>query len=232
MPLRALIFDVDGTLAETEEAHRQSFNQAFADAGRDWRWDVDTYRDLLRVTGGQQRIRHFLDTIGASAAPDEIAALHVRKNRLYAERVAAGGVEQRPGVARLIGEARARGLRLAIATTTSRANLDALLAHLFAADAAGWFAAIVAGEDVAHKKPHPEVYARTLTQLGIMPREAVAIEDSRNGLVAASACGIATIVTPSVYSAGEDFGGAALVCRDLDAPPVDVELLARIVETA
>lgn len=232
MTLRALIFDVDGTLAETEEAHRQSFNAAFAAAGHGWHWDVDTYRALLRVTGGQQRIRHFLDTIGAEATLDEIAALHASKNRRYAERVAGGGVARRPGVARLIADARASGLRLAIATTTSRSNLEALLVHLFAPDAVGWFAAIVAGEDVAAKKPDPEVYVRTLAQLGVTAGEAVAIEDSRNGLLAAAACGIATIVTPSFYSRGEDVSGAALVCRDLDEPPVDVPLLTTLVERA
>ncbi|QXQ05960.1 HAD-IA family hydrolase [Sphingosinicellaceae bacterium] len=226
MGLRALIFDVDGTLAETEEAHRAAFNQTFAEAGRDWYWSVDAYRDLLRVTGGQQRIAHFLTTIGETATPAEIATLHARKNALYADLVASGEVALRPGVARLIGEARAAGVKLGIATTTSRSNLDALLVQLLAPDAATWFDAIVAGEDVRIKKPDPEVYALTLAALGVAADEAVAIEDSRNGLVAAAACGIRTIVTPSLYSRGEDFSGAWLVCGDLDALPVTMATLA------
>ena len=225
MPLRALIFDVDGTLAETEEAHRAAFNQAFAETGRDWQWSIARYRTLLRVTGGQQRIRHFLDTIGEAATPADIATLHARKNVLYGAMVAEGSVALRPGVARLIAEARAAGLKLAIATTTSRANLDALLAHLLAPDAASWFDAIVAGEDVAAKKPDPEVYVRTLAMLGIAAADAVAIEDSRNGLLAAAACGIRTIVTPSRYSAGEDFTGAARACIDLDRAAIDLAAL-------
>ena len=229
MPLRALIFDVDGTLAETEEAHRGAFNRAFAEAGRDWRWSVDTYRMLLRVTGGQQRIRHFLDTIGETVTPAEIASLHARKNQLFADMAAAGAMSPRPGVARLIAEARGAGVFLAIATTTSRANLEALLANLFAAEAPSWFDVIVAGEDVRAKKPDPEVYAKVLAALDVAAAEAVAIEDSRNGLLAASACAIRTVVTPSFYSAGEDFTGAALLCPDLDRPkPIDLAALASL----
>jgi len=225
VPLRALIFDVDGTLAETEEAHRQAFNQAFAEAGCGWHWGIDTYRVLLGVTGGQERIRHFLATIGETGTPAEIASLHARKNLLFADLVAAGTIIPRPGVARLIAEARSAGLPLAIATTTSRANLEALLAPLFAPDAASWFDAIVAGEDVGAKKPDPEVYMRVLAAVGVSADEAVAIEDSRNGLLAASACAIRTVVTPSFYSAGEDFTGAALLCPDLDRP-MQLDLVA------
>lgn len=226
MPLKAIIFDVDGTMAETEEAHRAAFNQAFAEAGRDWHWNTDLYRSLLSVTGGQRRIRHFLNMIGENAAPAAIAALHARKNELYGERVASGEVALRPGVARLVEEARGAGIKLAIATTTSRSNLEALLAHLFASGATSWFAAIVAGEDVTMKKPHPEVYTRALAMLDLPPHEVVAIEDSRNGLLAATACGIPTVVTPSLYSAGEDFSAAAMVCHDLDRLPVDLAALA------
>lgn len=228
MGLRALIFDVDGTLAETEEAHRAAFNRTFAEAGHDWSWDVDTYRDLLRVTGGQQRIAHFLTTIGETATSVEIAALHARKNDLYADHVAGGEVALRPGVARLIDEARGAGIELGIATTTSRSNLDALLVQLLAPDAASWFDAIVTGEDVSIKKPDPEVYVLTLAALGITPAEAIAIEDSRNGLLAALACGVRTVVTPSLYSAREEFTGAALIVADLDTPPVTVATLANL----
>lgn len=230
MPLRALIFDVDGTLAETEEAHRAAFNQAFAEGSRAWHWSIDTYRDLLRVTGGQQRIAHFLRCIGETAQGGEIEALHAHKNALYADLVAGGAVKLRPGVARLIGEARDAGLKLAIATTTSRSNLDALLAHLLAPDAPSWFDAIVAGEDVAFKKPEPEVYSRTLTALDMPATDAVAVEDSRNGLLAALGRDIRTIVTPSFYSEGEDFTGAGLVTADLDRLPIDLATLKSLIE--
>lgn len=226
MTLEALIFDVDGTLAETEEAHRTAFNRVFAEAGRPWAWSVDDYRDLLRVTGGQRRIRHFLAAMGVEASDAFIADLHRRKNAVYAGFLADGAVKLRPGVARLIDEARGAGIRLAVATTTSRANLDALLGQLLDPGATGWFAAIVAGEDVARTKPDPEVYLLTLGALGLPARNCVAVEDSRNGLDAARASGLATLVTPSIYTAHEDFTGAALVCADLDHPPVDLAMIA------
>lgn len=230
MAVRALIFDVDGTLAETEEAHRVAFNDAFAEAGHDWNWSVDLYRDLLLVTGGAQRIRHFLDTIAQTASPDEITALHRNKNARYAAMVAGGALKLRPGVARLIDEARHARLPLAIATTTTRSNLDALLTHLFPPGATSWFDAIVTGEDVAHKKPHPEAYRRALDRLGIEPRACVAFEDSRNGLRAATACAIPTVVTPSRFTSHEDFTGAMLIRPDLDRPkPLDLSALGALI---
>lgn len=161
-------------------------------------------------------------------APDAalVAALHGRKNATYAELVASGAVTPRPGVLELIAEARARGIRLAIATTTSRANLAALLAHGFGPDAWTWFAAIVTGEDVTAKKPDPEVYRRVLATLDVSAAGCVAIEDSRHGLDAARACGIATVVTPSRYTRWERFDGATHLCEDLRANgPVGVDAL-------
>ncbi len=224
---RAIIFDVDGTLAETEEAHRRAFNQAFAEAGLPWCWSPADYTALLTTTGGRERIgRHAIET-GTTLDATAIAALHIRKNAIYADLVAQGQVLARPGIARLIGEARHHGIALAIATTTSRSNLTALLECVFAPDAPDWFAAIVTGEDVAAKKPAPDAYLAALSALGLTASDCVAIEDSRNGLDAARACGIATIVTPSLYTATESFPGAAMVCASLDDGPgvVDVARL-------
>ncbi len=227
MRLKAIIFDVDGTLAETEEAHRTAFNRVFAEAGREWKWSVDDYRELLKVTGGKERIRHFLKLIGETATDQFIADVHARKNEIYAALVASGTVALRPGIARLIGEARSCKMRAAIATTTSRANLVALLDCQFGTGSIADFDAVVTGEDVAHKKPDPEVYTRTLLALGLPPEACVAIEDSRNGLLAAAACGIAVLATPSLYTLHEQFGGAAGVRADLDHPfpPIDVAAL-------
>ncbi|TPG39726.1 HAD family hydrolase [Sphingomonas koreensis] len=227
MPLKAIIFDVDGTLAETEETHRRAFNQAFAEAGEPWRWSADDYRALLTTTGGRERIQRYLDEAGISAHPETVRALHARKNALYAAFVAQSAVTPRPGVMRLIEQARARGVMLAIATTTSRANLAALMRYAFGTESAGWFAAMAVGEDVAVKKPDPEVYRRVLSSLALDAAECVAIEDSRNGLDAARACGIATLVTPSFYTQAEAFDGAALVCPDLAA--IDLTMLEAMV---
>ena len=217
--LRGLIFDVDGTLAETEEGHRQAFNEVFADFAIPWRWAPDHYRELLRVTGGKERIlrhAHTHDPGRLAAIEANIAALHSAKNQRYAAWVEASGGALRPGVRRLIDEARASGLRLAIATTTSRANVEALLAAAFGAEGPALFTAIVCSEDVRRKKPDPEVFTLALERLALPPHACIAFEDSRNGLLAAQAANLRVIVTPSLYSEHEDFAGAALIVSDLD----------------
>lgn len=226
MKLKAIIFDVDGTMAETEEAHRNAFNQAFAEAGRDWHWSAGDYRELLKVTGGRERVRHYLDGIGAAEPDAFIADVHARKNAIYAELVKGGAVELRPGIARLIDEASNSGIRTAISTTTSKDNLLALLDCHFGAGAISGFDAIVTGEDVARKKPDPEAYSRTLDALDLPPQACIAIEDSRNGLLAAMACGLATLVTPSLYTSHEAFDGAVGVRPDLDTPYPSINVAA------
>ena len=216
MVLRALIFDVDGTLAETEEIHRDAFNRAFAEDGLPWHWDVDLYRELLRVTGGKERIRRYLemDGVGPILDDDRIARLHARKNEIYGETVRSGGCTLRPGVAELVRAARASGLRTAISTTTSRPNVDALLAATFPGEP-DLFDPIVAGEDVVAKKPAPDAYILAVEKLGLPVDACLALEDSRNGLTAARAAGLVTVVTPSLYTAHETFDGAARVISDL-----------------
>ena len=216
--VKALIFDVDGTLAETEEAHREAFNSAFAEAGLDWVWDVDLYRDLHRVTGGKERMRHYADRLGVSRSElsdDALAKLHRRKNERYSERVRAGQCPLRPGVERLIRSAHAGGLRLAICTTTSRVNVNELIGATLGAGGLGLFDVIVAGEDAPVKKPAPDAYLRALEALQLRPDECLAFEDSHNGLMAALAARIATVVTPSRYTSHETFDGAARVLTDL-----------------
>lgn len=226
MRLKAIIFDVDGTLAETEEAHRTAFNTAFAEAGRDWHWSAEDYRELLNVTGGRERIRHFLGTINETETDEFVADVHARKNAIYAGLVKSGAVALRPGISRMIDEARRNNIQTAIATTTSRTNLTALLDCHFGAGAIAGFDAVVTGEDVAHKKPDPEAYIRALSTLALAPDQCIAIEDSRNGLLAAAACGIRVLVTPSLYTAHEAFDGAAGVRADLDHPFPPINMAA------
>ena len=219
---RAIIFDVDGTLAETEEGHREAFNTAFEQAGLPWCWDQDLYRRLLAVAGGKERIRYFIDDFGAEGAPQDnldefIRALHAEKTTAYTELVGAGRLVLRPGVRELISTATERGYRLAIATTTTPANIDALLAATLGDAGQGMFEVICAGDSVPNKKPAPDVYLRTLEELDLPPGRCVAIEDSRNGLLAACAARIPTIVTPSLYTVDEDFEEAAMIIEDLAA---------------
>ncbi len=216
--IKALIFDVDGTLAETEEGHRRAFNAAFAEAALDWAWDVNLYRELYRVTGGKERMRHYADMRGVSPnelSDADIARLHVRKNAHYAELVRAGKCPLRQGVERLIRTSRARGLRLAISTTTSRVNVVALVEATLRPAGLALFEAVVSGEDVPAKKPSPDAYLSVLEALALRPDECLAFEDSHNGLLSAAAAGLATIVTPSLYTRHETFDGAAMVLPDL-----------------
>lgn len=214
---RALIFDVDGTLAETEEAHRQAFNAAFARANLDWHWGRAVYKDLLRVAGGKERILAF-DRLrgGASLLSDaEIVELHGIKTTIYAESIASGGCPLRPGVKALLTAALTRGQYLAIATTTSRGNIDALLATALGKEWANSFAAVVAGDEVPEKKPAPDVYLAVLSRLNLSASECLAIEDSGIGLVAASRAGIPVLISRSVYFRDDDFSAAFLALNDL-----------------
>jgi HAD superfamily hydrolase (TIGR01509 family) len=213
----ALIFDVDGTLAETEELHRQAFNHAFARHGLDWQWDRAVYKDLLRVTGGKERIRahHERLRIAAPLSDVDIAELHRIKTAHYAELVQTGCCPLRPGVTDLLVAAKARRQRLAIATTTSHANIDALLSRALGAGWAADFDAIVAGDDVRHKKPAPDVYVETLARLKLNASDCVAIEDSANGLTAASRANIPVLITRSMFFRDDDFSQARVVLDDL-----------------
>ncbi len=215
----ALIFDVDGTLAETEEVHRRAFNESFASFKLGWTWTPLLYRRLLAVTGGKERIRSFADSPenrGRRLSEDEIAELHRCKTARFGQLVATGACPLRPGVAAAISAAVRRGQRLAIATTTSRANVEALLSATWGRDAGDPFEIIVAGDEVPHKKPAPDVYLKTLQRLGLPGGDCLAIEDSRNGLLSAAAAGIPVLVTRSFYSRDDDVAGALAVVDSLE----------------
>ncbi len=235
MPLEALIFDVDGTLAETEECHRHAFNAAFAAAGLGWHWDQALYGKLLDVTGGKERIRRYADTHGEAIDDGAIARLHADKTARYVASVEAGAMALRPGVARLLREARDAGLRLAIATTTTPANVSALLRTTLGPDGAGLFECIGAGDMVAAKKPAPDIYRFVLDRMSLAPGHCLALEDTPNGLRAALGAGIAAVVTTSLYGGTAGFDDARLVvdglgdthapCRVLRGPALDGPML-------
>ncbi len=229
MTLKAIIFDVDGTLAETEEAHRVAFNEEFAGWGLPWEWDRDLYRELLAVTGGKERIRHYIEQYkppkGAEVL-DKVPELHKAKSQRYMRMIADGSVPLRPGVKRLIEEARAAGLKVGIATTTSTPNVEALIEATLGQTAAEVFDAMACGEEVSAKKPAPDLYALALEKLGVAHNEAVAIEDSRNGLVAALRAGVPVIITPSSYTADESFTDALAVVSHLGEPDQPYEHIA------
>ena len=218
--LRALIFDVDGTLAETEDLHRQAFNRAFGEVGLPWRWDEALYADLLTVMGGKERLAHYIDTRHASEAGRLHAIapqIHARKTVAYGDLVAESGLPLRPGIARLIAEAQAAGLRLAVASTTSRPNVDRLVAANFPPGATP-FAVIAAGDEADRKKPAPDVFLLALAGLGVAATEAVAFEDSAAGIASARAAGLPVLATRSRYTDSHRLDGAFSAVSDLGEP--------------
>ena len=224
MDLEALIFDCDGTLAETEEAHRAAFNKVFMEHDLDWRWSVQTYTELLKITGGKERIRYFVRNMNPSKAEhyiendDLIPPMHVRKTAIYMDLVRTGAVPLRPGVERLIREARASGMRLAIATTTNIDPLTALFEGTLGVKALSWFEAVAAGDMVVHKKPASDVYELALAGLKLEGAQCLAFEDTTNGIRSALGADIPVLVTISEYSAEQDFSGASLVLDNLGEP--------------
>ena len=220
--LSALIFDVDGTLADTESAHRAAFNQAFAEVGRDWVWDEPTYKQLLEVSGGKERILHYwkqvqpdMKAINNSGVQDTVARMHELKTAAYERAVQDGAVQLRPGVLRLIEGAVQNGLRLAIATTTSPVNISALLRAAIGPDWSHYFQVIEDASTAPVKKPHPQVYMQTLKRMGLRAADCLAFEDSSNGLKAALAAGLPTVITPNSFTAHHDFTGALRVLSSL-----------------
>ena len=221
---KAIMFDVDGTMAETEEFHRRAFNEAFSHFDLPWSWDVATYGRLLRVAGGKERIKFFWESLPGDRfdlSDSLISELHRFKTHRYAELVSSGACGLRPGVADLILRARNGQLRLAIVTTTSRDNIGALLNQNLGPDWSRNFDVIVSGDDVPNKKPEPDAYLAALDALGLPAASCLAIEDSRNGLVAAASAGAPVLITRSLYFRGEDFAGAACITDDLTDLPND-----------
>lgn len=225
--LRCLLWDVDGTLADTErDGHRVAFNLAFEQAGMERRWDVPTYGELLEVTGGKERIRHDFVKRGHQPPPGEhIAELHASKTRHYQELIAEGRIPLRPGVRRLLTDAYQTGITLGVATTTTPAALDALIEHSLGPEWFDRFAVLAAGDIVPAKKPAPDIYHHALEKLGVDARDCLAMEDSGNGWRAAQAAGLRCVVTVNDYTRGQDFSGADLVVSEFGEPgaePIEV----------
>ena len=221
--LKALIFDVDGTLADTEDAHRAAFNAAFKDAGLPWHWSPSEYTRLLDVSGGKERIWKYwreidsgiASTINTQAKLDDI---HNRKTRHYEALVERGHVPMRPGMVRLIKESFAAKVPMAIATTTTPANIDVLLRSSLGRDWRKHFKVVRDGHTDANKKPAPDVYFSALRELGFKGEQCLAVEDSHNGLIAARAASVPTLITPTSYTAAHCFDGALQVLDHMGDP--------------
>lgn len=222
--LKAFLFDVDGTLSDTErDGHRVAFNRAFDEYGIDWHWSVETYGKLLAVTGGKERMKHYADDfLQASEIPKNIVTLipelHLAKTRHYTELLSTGAIPLRPGVERLINEAREKDYRLAIATTTTPENVTALLTHTLGEASIHWFEVIAAGDIVPAKKPAPDIYDYTLKTMQLEPSECIAFEDSGNGIKSSMGASLNTIITINDYTTEHDFTGASIVLDQMGEP--------------
>lgn len=219
--LKALIFDVDGTMADTErDGHRVAFNAAFKEYGIDWDWDVELYGKLLAVTGGKERMRYCVsDLLGGDNLPenfdDMVPELHAAKTRHYTELLSTGAIPLRPGVERLLNEAREKGYRLAIATTTTPENVTALITHTLGAEALDWFEVIAAGDIVPAKKPAGDIYEFALNAMNLKAEDCLAFEDSRNGILSSLDAKLTTLITINGYTQNDDFSGSAIVLDNL-----------------
>jgi HAD superfamily hydrolase (TIGR01509 family) len=230
--LKALIFDVDGTLSDTErDGHRVAFNRAFDEYGVGWHWSVETYGELLEVTGGKERMKFYTEKfLDESDIPDglmeKIPELHQAKTRHYTELLSTGAIPLRPGVERLINEARQRGFRLAIATTTTPENVTALLTHTLGADSIGWFEVIAAGDIVPAKKPAPDIYDYALQEMELSADECIAFEDSANGIKSTKGANLNTIITINDYTREHDFTDACIVLDQMGEPDQPFNVIA------
>jgi HAD superfamily hydrolase (TIGR01509 family) len=236
--LKALIFDCDGVLAETErDGHRVAFNKVFADRGYAFQWDVPLYKELLKVGGGKERMQHFFDQTSWPADTSDrdalIKELHKRKTDYYTQIIESGQLPLRPGVARLVDEAIAAGVRLAVCSTSNEKAVNAVVERLLGPQRKAKFDVILAGDVVSRKKPDPEIYRLAANRLGLDPTECVVVEDNRNGLLAAKGAGMYCVVTTNGYTEDEDFAEADLVVSELGDPPnvqVDLPAIRGIVE--
>lgn len=221
MTLKAIIFDVDGTLAETEkDGHRVAFNLAFEESGLPFRWDIDLYGKLLDIGGGKERLKYYLShhspSLGILESLDQfIVKLHQIKSRYYRQLLLNNSIPLRLGVKRLITEAKENDVRLAIASTASEDNVKALLNTAFDDEMRKWFEVIAAGDMVKNKKPAPDIYLLALEKLNLSAKECLAIEDSNQGLTAATEAGLTTVITVNQYTQQQRFDRAILVIDHL-----------------
>ncbi|MBE9221076.1 HAD-IA family hydrolase [Cyanobacterium stanieri LEGE 03274] len=221
MKLKALIFDVDGTIAETEKnGHRVAFNLAFDELNLPWQWDIDFYGKLLKIGGGKERFTYYLNNYQTdfqlpTSLDEFVLNVHKIKNQYYGQLVQDKTIKLRTGVARLMKEAHKNNVHLAIASTSAVKNVKSLLDGTCSPEMISWIEVIAAGDMVENKKPAPDIYQLALKKLNLSPHECVTIEDTNQGLVAATRANIKAIITVNDYTKDENFDSAMVVLNHL-----------------
>ena len=245
MKIEGIIFDVDGTIADTEDIHRQAFNKAFSKFDLNWYWSKEKYHELLFISGGKERITRCLAEDNATKKNTGfIEKLHKCKSECYRSILLSSDISLRPGVKRLITEAKEKNIKIGIATNSSTENLQALIKKTFKVEPEKLFNTIVTNNIIIDKKPSPEVYYRALKNLELSANKCIAVEDTANGNASAIRAGLRTVITTHAYTADNDFDGASLVLNNLGEPEegfcvdekfyckknyVDIELLNKII---
>lgn len=226
--LKGLIFDADGTLVETEEMHRRAFNEAFAAYGLDWQWSEVEYSRMLLISGGLERMRICAAEQGESLPvpantnlDDWLKRIHKYKSRLYRRYISSQPMRPRPGIARILREARNAGITLTVATSSSRRNMETMLVR---AGIRHFFKMIISGDDVPSKKPHPAVYLRSLAELKLPAKNCIALEDTQAGCMAALGADLTVIITTHRFTTTHNFVGARIVANNLGEPNAPCEI--------
>ena len=231
MDLRAVLFDVGGTIAESEEIHRKSFNDAFKEYGLSWYWDEAIYRELVFIGGGKERINYYItrawpEMLKQKNFTSYVSALHKVKSQIYEEYLNDLRIKARPGIIRLLKELKDHKIRLAIVSDTTEQNLTNLFKKGISINPSEWFEVVAHGGCADQKKPSPEIYLWALEKLKLHPNSCIAIEDAPRGVEAATDADLKVIVTPSLYTKNENFEKASLVISDLGEPAKPFEVLS------
>lgn len=218
--MEALIFDCDGVLVDTErDGHRVAFNMAFAEMGIQVEWGVAEYKELVKVAGGKERMKDYFDrNKWPEQYPDKeqlILNLHAKKTKFFMQLIESGKLPLRPGVKRLVDEAIAKGIKLAVCSTSNEKSVRLIVELLLGAERKTHFGAILAGDIVSKKKPDPEIYTLCAKTLDLNPENCFVVEDNHNGLLAAKAAGFNCLITTNEYTIEEDFTVADFVVNEL-----------------
>jgi HAD superfamily hydrolase (TIGR01509 family) len=229
--IKAIFFDQDGVIIDTEkDGHRVAFNEMFKEFGYDFEWDVDKYHELLQISGGKERMRHYFQEEGLfpDLTTDElnelIIRLHKRKTEIFIQLIESGKLPLRTGVKRLMQEALDCGLIIGVCTTANERSARAITRGMLGDIK---FQFVLAGDVVSKKKPDPEIYLLALQRTGLKPEACVVIEDSRNGVIAANKAGMRIVATTNIYTENEDLSESDIIVTSLGDPDGEKGILKK-----